>query len=148
MASTALNFVELSQNTMPCFSPNKISWNFETRWRNIRASLFAAADSQPSSNHLQQRLVTTQLEDQFSYLVRRHTDPTGFNPLPEREGKQALVRFMQAIYSGRGCIATAGRTLTSFYIDMSPFYTHLGGGAVGGPFSVFISGKGIMNWCQ
>jgi hypothetical protein len=33
---------------------------------------------------------------------------------------------------------------------MSPFYTthHLGGGAVGGPFSVIISGKGIMNWCQ
>jgi hypothetical protein len=89
-----------------------------------------------------------QLEDQFCYLVKCHTHPTGFNPLPEHEEKQALVRFMQAIYSGRGCIATEGRNLTSFYIAMSPFYTHLGGGAVGGPFSGIISGKGIMNWCR
>jgi hypothetical protein len=27
------------------------------------------------------------LEDQFSYLVRRHTDPTGFHPLPKRVKK-------------------------------------------------------------
>ena len=113
----------------------------------MRAALLKAVESQPSvSRHLQQRLETMQLEDEFSYLVKRHTNPSGFDPLPEREANCALVRFMQAYYIGKGSICTGGRQLTSFYLALSPFYSHLGGGRIS-PLIVGTTGD-AFNWCQ
>lgn len=111
----------------------------------LRAALIKVADAHPSALHLKQRLVTMQLEDEFSYLVKRHTNQIGFDPLPEHEANEALVRFIQAYYSGGGCISTSGRKLTSFYKALSPFYTDLGQGRMSVLFTDTTSGE-MMDW--
>jgi hypothetical protein len=101
----------LTENTMPCFSPNKISWNLETRWRIfVRASLFAAGCR--IATVLESPSTTTRHDEAWGSVLLSCETPHWSYRLSSSpktcEEKQALVRFMQAISSGRGCIATEG----------------------------------------
>ena len=115
----------------------------------IRCALLEAARSEPDAQWLREAVQAMELSEQFTYLILSNTNPVGFDPLPDEVQRQALVRYLGAKYFGRRAICTRGRDMTSFYLALSPFFSHKGGGS----FETFqgqhrLTTGGVITWCQ
>lgn len=84
--------------------------------------LYQMAAQNPEEFYLQERVLTIDLGDEFTYLVV--TNSVDDESLPTDVEGEALVRLVEAYYIGQGSVVGAnGRHLASFHKALQPFWT-------------------------
>lgn len=95
----------------------------------IRFHISQKARANPDLFYLQEKLLTLELGDEFTFLIVSHSKENNSETLePEVEAK-ALVRLVETYYVGQGTFVAHGRDLTSYQKALEPFWTIQGDGS-------------------
>lgn len=89
----------------------------------IRFHLTQRANENEDQFYLQERLLTLELGDEFTFQLVSNTRENSDEPLSEDVEAKTLVRLMEAYYVGQGLMVAHGRHLTSYQKILEPFWT-------------------------